>query len=133
MPWELTILRRDRQPLGTDESVRQSLGAAFPGVQFYRDPSGPEKIAAASRAGAPFPETILEFLQSQPAREQADWEQEGTFVRFFLGEPSGVIPFVLVEVRGDHARAEPLLRELARASGWGIDHWAVGGEQPFAG
>ena len=132
MSWELTIRRRDGQPLGDPAAVRPVIEEAFPGVEFYRAASGAEMIESAARAGAPFPESSQATLRAVPAYDKGEWERDGCFVEFTLGEPGAVVAAVSVSVKGDHERAELPLRELARASGWGIDQWAVGGRVPFA-
>lgn len=82
MPWELTISRAGQLPLGDIEAVRRAVETAVPGVQFYREPSGLEKIAA---AGIEFPDVLLRHLNNSPATIQADFEGEGFSIRFFLG------------------------------------------------
>jgi hypothetical protein len=60
MPWEITIVRPDRSPLGDVASVRKAVESAMPGIRFFRDPSGLEKMAA---AGIEFPRSFAATLR----------------------------------------------------------------------
>jgi len=115
MPWELTIARADHAPLGDVEAVRRAVEAAIPGIRFYREPGGIEKIAA---AGIEFPEALRRHLESSPATTQADYEGDGFSIRLFLGA-GPVVESVGAEVRGSGDPA-PELRRLAQGTGWVI-------------
>ena len=122
MPWELTIARIDHSPLGDVASVRQVIEAALLGVQFYREPSGAEKMAA---AGIEFPEVLRRHLEGAPATIQADYEGEGFSIRFFLGTGPDV-ELINAEVRGG-GDPLPKLQRLAAVTGWVIHE--AGGSQ----
>lgn len=79
MPWELTISREDQDSLGDLESLQKAIESAIPGVEFYREPSGLEKMAA---AGIEFPEVMRAFLETAPATVQAEFEGDGFSMRF---------------------------------------------------
>jgi hypothetical protein len=113
MSWEITIARPDGLPLGDIASVRRAVESAMPGVRFFRDPSGREKMAA---AGVGFPEVLRRHLESAPATTQADYEGEGFSIRFFLGIGPGV-ERMDAEVRGG-GDALPELCHLAEVNGW---------------
>jgi hypothetical protein len=113
MPWDLTIARADRSPLGEIASVRQAVESALPDVRFYREPSGVEKIAA---AGIEFPEVLRRHLQSSPATTQADYEGEGFSIRLYLGAGPDV-ERMDAEIRGS-GDPLPALHRLAEATGW---------------
>jgi hypothetical protein len=115
MPWEIAIVRPDRLPLGDVASVRHAVESEMPGVQFFRDPSGLEKMTA---AGVAFPEVLRRHLEGAPATTQADYEGQGYSIRFFLGAGPGV-ERMDAEVRGD---GDPLseLRRLAEKNSWVI-------------
>lgn len=83
MPWEITIRRHDGAPLGDLESVRQQITSALPAMQFYREPSGVEKIAAARAAGIEFPEIIRQHMEKRPATDQAAFETYELSVRMY--------------------------------------------------
>ena len=51
MPWEVTIRRADGDPLGDFPTVRAGIEAAVPGMQFFRQPSGADRVAAAHTRG----------------------------------------------------------------------------------
>ncbi len=113
MPREITIARRDGSPLGDAASVRHAVESALPGVRFFRDPSGSEKIAA---SGIEFPEALRRHLEGAPATAQADYEGEGYSIRFFLGAGPEV-ERMDGEVRGDGDPGPELCR-LADLNGW---------------
>lgn len=119
MSWDVTIRHADGSPLGERESVKRAISAVFAGVQFYREPSGPEKIAAARAAGIEFPDILRQHFEQQSATEQADFESDGFSARFFL-EAEPELLSVAVEIRGDTERAMPFLRRLSSQSGWGV-------------
>ena len=118
MPWDLTIMRADRSPLGDIPSVRQAVEAALPGVEFYREPSGAEKIAAAGSLGIEFPEVLRRHLENSPAKTQADYESQGFSIRLYLGAGPGV-ERIDAEVRGS-GDPLPALHHLAMVTGWVI-------------
>jgi hypothetical protein len=125
MSWTVYARCGDRSPLGDREAVEQAIASAVPGVRFYHEPSGPEKIAVTRERGVEFPEVVRRHLEQQPASRQGDFEGDGFFVWFFLGaEPQlGSLP---VELRGESERAVPLLRQLAARTGWVVE--GVSGE-----
>jgi hypothetical protein len=47
MPWEVTIRRGDGGPLGDISTVCAGIEAAVPGMRFFQEPSGADRIAAA--------------------------------------------------------------------------------------
>jgi hypothetical protein len=51
MPWEVTIRRAGEEPLGDISTARAGIEAAVPGMQFYQETSGAERIAAARARG----------------------------------------------------------------------------------
>lgn len=116
MPWEITIRRGDGEPLGDLTTVRELFVAAIPGLQFYREPSGPEKIAAARAMGVEFPDVLRQHMETRPATEQADYEGDGYSIRFygFNGQP---LSAVYAEVRGN-GNPLPALAALCRPNKW---------------
>lgn len=115
MPWELTIARPDRLPLGDLAFVRNAVELAMPGVRFFLEPGGLEKMAA---SGIEFPEVLRRHLEDSPATVQGDYEGEGYSVRFFLGAGPEVEDMG-AEVRGS-GDPMPELCRLAKANGWAI-------------
>lgn len=116
MPWEVTIQRTDGAPLGDLATVRQQFEAALPALQFYREPSGLEQIAAARAIGVEFPDVIRKHMEQRPATEQADYEGDGFSVRFY-GFEAQPLDTVYAEVRGD-GNPLPLLAALCRPNTW---------------
>jgi len=129
MPWEVALKRRDGQPIATIEDFRETLPQILPGLQFYREPSGKEKMAAVK---IEFPEFLRNALANAPAQIQADFEADGLFLRFFFGpEESPRTDHVDIEVRGN-GNPLPHLSAIAR----GLDCVVVersGDELPLTG
>jgi hypothetical protein len=119
MPWEITIRRGDGLPLGRQDEVMSGISRAIPEVQFYREPSGVEKIAALKDQGVEFPDVLRRQFEKTAATKQGDFEGNGFSIRFYLGSCSETTT-VDAEVRGDTGRAYPLLRKIAEANQWVI-------------
>jgi hypothetical protein len=117
MPWEITIRRGDGLPLGDQAEVRLGILSALPEIQFYREPSGIEKLASIKEQGVEFPDLLRQHFEKMPATDQGDFEGDGFSIRFFLGS-GGETATVDAEVRGDTERAFPLLRLLANENRW---------------
>src|SRR4051794_16102544 len=92
--------RADKSPLGDRAAGKLLMTLACPALRYTREPSGPEKIAAARVAGVKFPDILRKHLEQQPPTEVADFEGDGFSVRFFLG-PEGELAALDAEVRGD--------------------------------
>jgi hypothetical protein len=116
MPWEITIRRADGAPLGDLATVRQQFATVVPAVQFYSEPSGPEKIAAARALGVEFPDVIRKHIEQLPATEKADYEGDGFSVRFYGFDAQPLIA-VCAEVRGS-GNPLPFLTALCRTKEW---------------
>jgi hypothetical protein len=124
VPWDITIKRRDGTSLGSPAEVRVALERAFPGVTFYREPSGAEKLASLP-AGLEVPDVIREHWASSPAQLQGDFERHGYSLHFYLGnEGADLLETAAIEARGASRPAMPLLEALTLATGWIIvDDW----------
>jgi hypothetical protein len=116
MPWEVVIQSPDNAELGDLAAVRDKMTAALPGIQFYSEPSGPEKLAAAREKGIEFPEVIRKHLEQSPATLQADFEA-GDFSMQFYGFESQPLRTIRVEVRGN-GNPLPVLAALCKPNGW---------------
>ena len=116
VPWEITIRRADGAPLCDLAAVRQEIADALPSIQFLREPSGNEKIAAARAVGVEFPDIIRHHLENGPATERAEFEGNGFSVVLygFEAEPLSAIH---AEVRGQ-GNPLPVLAALCRPHGW---------------
>jgi hypothetical protein len=124
MPWEIAIKRPDGGSLGSQREVRTSIEAAFPGVRFFREPSGPEKLESLP-PGTVLPDVIREHWARQQASMQGDFEAEGYSLRFYLGAvDSKALDSVDVEARGASRPAMPFFDALTLATGWiVVDNW----------
>jgi hypothetical protein len=116
MPWEITIRRADGGVLGDLAAIRQKFVAAIPGLQFYFEPSGPDKIAAARAIGLEFPDVIRQHFEQRPATEQADYEGDGFSMRFY-GFDAQPLSTVYAEVRGN-GNPSPILAALCCPNQW---------------
>jgi hypothetical protein len=128
MPWEITIRTADGSPLGERDMVRERIRDAFPGVQFYWEPSGLEKIAAFRATGQEFPDIIRKHLERTPSKEQGDFEQDEFSVRSYL-QTGPTIEEVDADVRGESKRVFPHLQRLATMWNWVVAE--CGREEPF--
>ncbi len=124
MSWDITIKRGDGLPLGTPQQVCDQIARAFPGVQFYREPSGSEKLASLP-AGVELPDVIRKHWDESPAQLQGDFNGPKYSLRFYLGvEGADMLPTVAIEARGGSRPAMPMMEALTLATGWIIvDDW----------
>ena len=77
MPFEITIRRGDGLPLGRLDQVMSAISKAFPKVQFYREPSGMDKLAVLKEQGVEFPDVLRRHFEETPATLQGDHEGDG--------------------------------------------------------
>lgn len=115
MGWTIRIRHADGRSLGPIEALRELVTKSLPGIQFYREPSGKEKLAAYN---IDFPDVIRKHLEGAPAEIRADWEVEDLFLRFFFGpEHLTEIDAFSVEVRGD-GNPIPFVSGLCSPNAW---------------
>ena len=115
MSWTVMIRRPDRAALGSLDALRPVFRARLPGLAFYREPSGPEKLAATRIT---YPEVIRKHFEQAPAEVRADFASGDLHLRFVFGpEGQDQIDSVAVEVRGGVDPA-PFLRALCAPDGW---------------
>jgi hypothetical protein len=116
MPWEVTIRRADSAPLGDLATVREQISTALPGVQFHRQPSGQEKIAAARAMGVEFPDIMRQHLEQLPATEQAEFEGDRLSLVLY-GLDAQPLTALRAEVRGN-GNPVPVLTALCVPNAW---------------
>lgn len=116
MPWEVTIRRSDGSALGTLESVQQAIVTAVPGMHFYREASGPEKIAIAREKGVTIPDVIVRHFENMPAKVGAVFQGEHFTVSLYGFDAQPLVAFH-ADVRGD-GNPVPLLAALCRPNDW---------------
>ena len=115
MGWTVLIRRADRASLGSLDALRPMFLARLPGIAFYREPSGPEKLAATRIT---FPEVIRKHLEGAPAEVRADFVSQDLHLRFHFGPvDQDHIDCVAVEVRGG-VNPAPFLQALCAPDGW---------------
>jgi hypothetical protein len=124
MPWEITVKRADGTALGGPELVQREILRAFPSVQFYREPSGPEKLSSLP-AGVDMPEILRKHLEQAPPELQGDLDAGEYSLRFYLGAlESATVEAIAIEARGNSRPAIPGLEALTLTTGWIIvDSW----------
>jgi hypothetical protein len=124
VPWDIIIKRADGFPLGTQQEVQQEIARAFPGVRFYRDPSGSEKLASLP-PGVEMPEVIKRHWETAPAELRGDLSGRRYSLRFYLGaQDTQALPTVTIEARGKSRAAVPMMEALTLSTGWIIvDDW----------
>ena len=111
MATEFTLRRKDRQPLGTFEEVQAILRRIFPGVQFWRTTSGPEKVEMAEKNGGPLPPHIKAWMLTLPSMLDGICEADEWIVEFGLG-PTEPVPELYVQPRGDSPELQQRLDAL---------------------
>ena len=133
MSWDLTLRRLDGIPLGERDPVQQVIELACPGVQFYREPSGAEKLASVPHVT--FPDVVRQHMETRTAQRQGDFDGPDFSLRFYLGdEDATTINVVDIEARGKTQNAVPLLRKLTTYTGWiVVDGWGdtIAGCEPL--
>jgi hypothetical protein len=127
MATELTLRRKDRQPLGSFEEVQAMLRRIFPGVQFWRTTSGPEKVELAEKNGGPLPPHIKEWMLTLPSMLDGVCEGDGWLVEFGLG-PTEPVPELYVQPRGTND--EELFRLLDKLEAEYGNTLIVSGSEP---
>jgi hypothetical protein len=85
------------------DAVREQIIAGLPGIQFYREPSGAEMIAAARAAGVEMPEVIRKHMEQQSAEERAEYRGDDFSVELY-GFEAQPLRAVLAEVRATATR-----------------------------
>ena len=125
MPWEVTIRSAENTALGTPEELRQQITTSVPAFEFYREPSGVEKIEAARASGVAFPQVIRESIERQPASVRAEYEGEGISILLYgFEDPTREIN---VEIRG-MGNPLPVLANICQPNGWVAIEDATGNE-----
>jgi hypothetical protein len=110
----------DDYPLGDVSLVCQGIEAALPETQFFREPSGKEKMEAAIARGVDFPDAIRAIYERQPAKTHAQYQvSELTIV--FYGFESEPLQQLHAEIRGNGNPSEALLRVCEQNAWQAID------------
>lgn len=120
MPWEVSLRRKDNQPLGDASLVCKGIEAALPQTRIYREMSGKEKLEAALAQGVEFPEVIRAALERQPAKTQAEYQVDDLVIVFY-GFESEPLQQLHAEIRGNGNPAEALLRVCMENAWQAID------------
>lgn len=118
MPWEVTFRRIDESPLGEVSLVRQGIEAAIPEIQFFREPSGREKIEAFMARGVALPESIRTIFEQQPAKLQAQLQLDELLMLIY-GFGAEPLMQLHAEIRGDGNPTE-LLRKICAQNSWKV-------------
>ena len=116
MPWEVTLLRIDRQPMGELSSLRTCIESAVPDVQYHTEPSGLEKLEAAKKMGVEFPDVLRTHFENLPAKLNAVYIAENLMVRIY-GFESQPLTKLHAEIRGNE-NPVPVLRQLCALNSW---------------
>lgn len=116
MPWEVTLLRIDRQPMGELGSLRTCIESAVPDVQYHTEPSGLEKLEAAKKMGVEFPDVLRTHFENLPAKLNAVYVAENLMVRIY-GFESQPLTKLHAEIRGNE-NPVPVLRQLCALNSW---------------
>ena len=123
MPWTISISRSGDLPLGTVEAVQDAIHKGVSGVQFYREPSGNEKLA---KIKVPLPDVVRRHMEQSPASIQGDYQDGDLSLRFYLGSKADVQK-IDVEIRGD-GNPLPVIAAICLRHGWIAVDAAYGGQ-----
>ncbi len=88
----------------------------MPETQFYREPSGLEKIEAAKAKGVEFPAAVRSFFEQLPSRTKAYFQADDLTIDFY-GFDSEPLLRLHAEIRGSGNPAEAL-RRLCTPHDW---------------
>jgi hypothetical protein len=116
MPWEVTFRRIDENPLGEVSLVRQGIEAAIPEIQFFREPSGREKIEVFMARGVALPESVRAIFEQQPAKLQAHLQVDELLMLIY-GFGAEPLLQLHAEIRGAGNPIE-LLRRICAQNSW---------------
>lgn len=116
MAWEVTFQRTDLQALGDVPTLRNALEAAVPGIQYYTEPSGLQKLDAAAKMGVKFPEVLIKHFENLPAKLYAVYSTDELTVTIYGFEAKPLIR-LHAEIRGTQNPA-PILRILCQHNSW---------------
>jgi hypothetical protein len=116
MALDITITPSRTADLGNSEQLRRTLSAAFPGIEFGREPSGLEKIEKARKAGIDFGEIAEQFLRDVPEKQAASF-QNGRFTIDLFWEDAPSIPSLDATVTFSGLHEAELCEHLARLPG----------------
>jgi hypothetical protein len=128
MPWELAARRRDGTPLGDRAQVQEALAQVFPGITFYRRPSGPEMVR--QMHGSAASAVQLEKFAHIRAEYGGAFQGEAFSVEFLLG-PEETIDSVTLAVWGDTDAVLHLLGRLKSSTGWSLAQQGLSGWEPY--
>jgi hypothetical protein len=82
VPWTIIIQCRDGGLLGHIDASRDRFTEGIPGLEFYPEPNGKQKLAASN---IDCPEVVHRHLERSAPQIQADCQMENLSLRFFLG------------------------------------------------
>jgi hypothetical protein len=115
MPWTISISRCDGLPLGDVSTVQDAVHENIPGIRFWREPSGTEKLAA-MKLNTPLPDVIRHSMEKSPSSIQGDYEEDGLSLRLYLGcKPQ--ITKMDIEIRGN-GNPMPLIAAICLPNNW---------------
>jgi hypothetical protein len=116
MPWEVTLQRIDRQPMGELTVLRKCIESAVPGIQYHSEPSGLERLEAAKKMGVEFPDVLRTHFENLPAKLNAVYTAENLMVRVY-GFETQPLTRLHAEIRGNENPA-PVVRQLCAFNSW---------------
>lgn len=116
MAWEVTFQRTDSQALGDVPTIRKSLEAAIPGIQYCAEPSGLQKLEAAAKMGVKFPEVLIKHFENLPAKLYAVHSSDNLTITIY-GFEAEPLSRLHAEIRGTQ-NPGPILRTLCQHNSW---------------
>jgi hypothetical protein len=130
MPWELRIVKTIGQPpttcpdndatetLGPIGDVHLQLSTALPGIEFYNEPGGAEKLDMMLRKGIDIPDSLKTILATANSSSRGVYDGEDYRFEFSFGNQP-LVDHAFLDVRGG-GNPMPALARVIGATGWAI-------------
>ncbi len=130
MPWNVTIRSNNDPILGKCESVIKILDNVFPGIDYWEEPSGAEKVKDAESQGVNYPASVRHDMMQTPSYLQACYAVGNSNILFKMAS-SGEVDEISISVRGSD-NPLPCLQRFADY-GWNVIEECSGDPVDFQG
>jgi hypothetical protein len=130
MPWELNIVKtvgkppqkspetKDTHGLGVLPAIQRQLSNALPGIEFYKEPSGEERLAAMKEQGIEIPDSLKSIFARTKGSYRGIYKGDDFSFEFCFGHET-TVDHAFLDVRGS-GEPLPALQHLMLTTGWAI-------------